>query len=170
MADKVEEPVSVSRRIESPAGDIFRVLADPRRHRDMDGSGMLREAGSDTVLTGVGDVFVMKMHYEPYGDYEVHNHVVEFELDRRIGWEPRPGPGHPDHGSTERRFGQRWIYDLEPDGPAATVVTEIFDASRLPEDKRLEMEKARPFWVAAIEGSLRRLDEVCTGRTPEADS
>jgi hypothetical protein len=35
------QPVRVSRRIEAPAADIFRVLADPRRHLEIDGSGML---------------------------------------------------------------------------------------------------------------------------------
>lgn len=170
MVDKGGEPISVSRRIESPAGDVFRVLADPARHRDLDGSGMVREAVSDAVVTGVGDVFAMRMYYEPYGDYEMHNHVVEFEPDRRIGWEPRPGPGHPDHASTERKYGQRWIYDLVPDGPGATIVTETFDDSGLPEHKRLELEKVRPYWATAMEKSLRRLDEVCTGRTAEAEA
>src|SRR5262245_12963917 len=80
--------VSVSRRIEAPATDIFRLLADPSQHVRLDGSGMVRGPATDDVITGVGDVFVMKMFYERLGDYEMNNHVVEFELDRRIGWEP----------------------------------------------------------------------------------
>lgn len=44
----------------------------------------------------IGDVFVMKMYYSELGDYEMNNRVVEYELNRRIGWEPEPGRGHPD--------------------------------------------------------------------------
>jgi hypothetical protein len=33
---------------------------------------------------GVGDVFVMNMYYSEPGDYEMNNHVVEYEVNRRI--------------------------------------------------------------------------------------
>jgi hypothetical protein len=56
------KPVAVSRRISAPARDIFQLLADPGRHPDLDGSGMLREAVSRAIVAGVGDVFVMKMY------------------------------------------------------------------------------------------------------------
>ena len=65
------QPVRVSRRIEAPAADIFRVLADPRRHLEIDGSGMLRGAVADAAVTGVGDVFTMRMYYSEHGDYEI---------------------------------------------------------------------------------------------------
>ena len=48
---------------------------------------MLRES-SGGVISGVGDVFTMKMHNDEMGDYEMANHVVEYEPNRRIGWEP----------------------------------------------------------------------------------
>ncbi len=35
-------PITLSRWIGAPAGEIFQVLANPGRHRDFDGSGMLR--------------------------------------------------------------------------------------------------------------------------------
>ena len=50
---------------------------------------------SDAVVTGVGDVFTMRMYYSEHGDYEMDNHVVEVEQDRRIGWEPWAGRGYP---------------------------------------------------------------------------
>jgi uncharacterized protein YndB with AHSA1/START domain len=40
MADSECRPVTASRRISAPAREIFRLLADPRRHPDLDGSGM----------------------------------------------------------------------------------------------------------------------------------
>jgi NAD(P)-dependent dehydrogenase (short-subunit alcohol dehydrogenase family) len=74
---------------------------------------------------------LLRMHYEGYGDYEMNNHVVEYEPGRRIGWEPRPGRGHPDATAPGAALGDRWIFDLLSDGAGATVVTEIFDGSRM---------------------------------------
>src|SRR5580658_9094332 len=142
MTDDEYQPVAVSRRICAPAHDIFRILADPVRHPEFDGSEMLRGAGSAAVISGAGDVFVMKMYFSRIGDYEMNNHVVEYEQDRRIGWEPEAGRGHPNaaSGSAESaRTGQRWSYQLIPDGPDATAVTEVYDCSAAPEHERLQM-------------------------------
>lgn len=161
------EPVTVSRRIAAPASEIFQILADPGRHRDLDGSGMVRGVASGTAITGLGDVFVMKMYFEELGDYHMINHVVEFEPDRRIGWEPEAGPGHPNaEPGAERpaRWGQRWSFELTADGPDATVVTEIFDCSRVPEDERADIGNGN-IWVESMHRTLERLDQLCTGRT-----
>src|ERR1035437_8525161 len=88
MTSQTCPPVSVSRKIEAPVEKLFGLLARSTNHPLVDGSGMLREAPSDVVLTGVGDVFAMRMHNDEMGDYEMSNHVVEFELNRRITWEP----------------------------------------------------------------------------------
>jgi len=157
MTDGEYQPVAVSRRICSPAHDIFRVLADPVRHPEFDGSKMLRGAGSTAVITGVGDVFVMKMYYSQIGDYEMNNHVVEYEQDRRIGWEPESGRGHPRAGGS---WGQRWSYRLTPDGPDATVVTEIYDCSRAPEEQRAGMDDGK-VWLEAMAKTLEQLDALC---------
>jgi uncharacterized protein YndB with AHSA1/START domain len=83
-------PVSVSRRIEAPASVIFKLLADPDRHMEFDGSEMLRTGASNDVIVGVGDVFVTKMYFTAMGDYEMHNRIVAFETDRCLGtWKPR---------------------------------------------------------------------------------
>jgi len=95
MTDDEYEPIRVSRRIGAPARVIFPILADPGRHRELDGSGMLQEVVSGTTICGVGDVFVMKMYFDELGEYHMINHVVEYEPGRRIGWEPEAGPGHP---------------------------------------------------------------------------
>jgi hypothetical protein len=47
------KPVSVSRRIEAPAGVIFALLAHPDRHPEFDGSEMLRMGASNEVITCV---------------------------------------------------------------------------------------------------------------------
>jgi hypothetical protein len=160
------EPITVSRRICAPASEIFRLLADPGRHRDLDGSGMLRGVVSGTTISGVADVFVMQMFFEELGDYQMINHVVEYEPDRRIGWEPEAGRGHPNaEPAADRpaRWGQRWTFELTPDGPDATVVTETFDCSRVPEDERVDVDNGN-IWVASMHQTLERLDQLCTGQ------
>jgi hypothetical protein len=157
-------PVTVSRRIAAPASAIFAVLTDPVRHLDLDGSGMLRGAATTAPVTGVGDVFVMKMYFAALGGYEMNNHVVEYEPDRRIGWEPAAGRGHPDAGPEgDSRWGQRWAYELAPDGPDGTVVTEIYDCSRVPAAERAGMDNGRS-WIDSMAQTLERLDRICTGR------
>jgi hypothetical protein len=47
------------------------------------------------------------MYYSEHGDYEMNNHVVEYERDRRIGWEPEAGRKHPDASAPDARWGQR---------------------------------------------------------------
>ncbi|MFD5121315.1 hypothetical protein [Streptomyces sp. NPDC058385] len=118
----------------------------------------------------------MRMHFERYGDYEMNNHVVEYAPDRRIGWEPRLGRGHPDvtepRAAQGRRWicdllphrarghpdvtepraaqGRRWICDLLPHRAGATVVTEIFDGSRMPDDQRAEVDSGRAWWQTQV--------------------
>jgi hypothetical protein len=157
-------PVAVSRRICAAAHDIFLVLASPERHPEFDGSQSLRGAGSAAVISAVGDIFVMKMHFPHLGDYEMNNHVVEYEQDRRIGWEPEAGRGHPNAapGSPgSARWGQRWSYQLTPDGPEATIVTEIYDCSRAPENERADMDNGK-IWIESMTKTLELLDAVCT--------
>ncbi len=136
MADGERKPVAVSRRIGACAHDIFRVLIDPARHTELDGSGMLRGAVTTAPISRVGDVFVMKMFYEPYGEYQMSNHVVDYEEDRRVGWEPRVGDGHPSAGTEDsgQEWGHRWSYE---DGAV---------------------------WIDAMSGTLERLDKMCTRR------
>ncbi|WP_329459088.1 SRPBCC family protein [Streptomyces sp. NBC_01497] len=159
-----EAVVAVSRRIGARAGEVFGILSDPGRHLDLDGSGMLRGCVRGGAVSGVGDVFVMRMHYERYGAYETNNHIVEYERDRRIGWETRPGRGHPDATAPVRAWGHRWIFDLLPDGAGATVVTETFDGSRMPEDRRTEVTEGRAWWQTQMAGTLERLAELCAAR------
>ena len=94
----------------------------------------------------------------------MNNHVVEYELDRRISWEPEAGRGHPAADSSspaEARWGHRWTYQLTLDGPDATIVTEIYDCSRAPEDERLGMDNGN-IWVESMTKTLERLDALCT--------
>src|ERR1700734_1689059 len=122
MSDDAPSTVSASRRIDAPAQDIFHVLSDPERHPEIDGSGMLRPGADNGTIAGEGDVFDMKMHHPAMGDYDIHNRVLAYDSDRSIGWEPGNG--------------SRWRFDLVPDGPGATVVTETYDCSAASDEVR----------------------------------
>lgn len=169
MATDQYQPVRVSRRIEAPAEIVFGILTDPCQHTALDGTDMLRGAVTTESVTDIVDVFVMKMYFVRLGDYEMNNHVVEFEPNRRIGWEPEAGRGHPDAapGSTEpARWGQRWSYELVPDGPGATVVTEIYDCSRVPADDRANMQDGK-IWIEGMTQTLERLADLCGQRAAD---
>jgi uncharacterized protein YndB with AHSA1/START domain len=146
------KPVFVSRRIEAPAADIFKLLANPERHPEFDGSEMLRPGASNKVIVGVGDVFVTKMYFPAMGDYEMHNRIVVFEPDRCIAWEP----GNPELA----RNGSRWRFDLAPHGSNATVVTETYDCTDSPAEVRDAVDNGNA-WLTGMTKTLERLDMLC---------
>jgi len=115
--DTPEESRLVSGRttIEAPAGVVFAIVADPRAHARIDGSGSVRHTIDGPVRLSKGAVFGVSMRL--FGvPYTIRNRVVEFEPDRLIAW---------------RHFGaHRWRYELEPGAAGSTEVTETFDYSR----------------------------------------
>jgi len=160
MASDIGQPVSVSRQIGAPAAKLFGFLAHPPNHPLIDGSGMLREA-SGGVIGGVGDVFTMKMHNDEMGDYEMANHVVEYQPNRRIGWEPvlKAATRPEDQAEIGDRSEHRWTYDLTPLGPHTTLVTETYDCSRAPEWLRKAV-KGGARWTGSMTATLEKLDAL----------
>src|SRR5580700_89568 len=163
------EPVEVSRRIEAPAAVIFEILANPQRHKDFDGSDMLRGAVIDRPISGVGETFTMKMH-RLGRDYLMLNYVVEFEPNRRICWEPAPGDLATAGGNPSKigvPAGYRWGFSLTPVGDGATVVTEVFDCG--PEENRWILLREGGEWINgsnsvldSMTATLERLEEIST--------
>jgi uncharacterized protein YndB with AHSA1/START domain len=136
--------VSVERFVKAPASAIFSILADPSRHREIDGSGTLRDAKGGSSRLAQGATFRMDM--KAGAPYVMVNEVVEFEADRRIAWQARP-----DKGWAQKAIGGRiWRYELEPrDG--GTLVRETWDISQ---------EQFPPLvW------GLRRLTRISMSRT-----
>ena len=143
MSDKA---VSVERVIAASPDAIFDVLADPRRHAEIDGSGSVRKPreGTPERLT-LGAQFGMDMKLGM--PYRTKNEVVEFEEDRRIAW---------------RHIGHHvWRYELEPVAEG-TRVTETFDYAparapwvlelmRVPERNRKAMESTLVRLAAVVE-------------------
>lgn len=127
-----DQQLRVERVITATPGAIFALLADPDRHTEIDGAGMLRGLASEPgPLTAVGDVFVMNMNQEGLGDYQMRNEVVTFEPDRRIGWAPRLHPPNALRhviGDIDPS-GHRYEWQLEPTADGHTLVTHIYDWS-----------------------------------------
>jgi uncharacterized protein YndB with AHSA1/START domain len=118
--------ISESVDIAAPPEVVFAILADPRQHARVDGSGSVRALlkGPERLSKGATFGMDMKLFGLPY---KIRNTVVEFEEDRRIAW---------------RHFGgHRWRYVLEPTA-AGTRVTESFDYSRYGLVPRLVVEVA----------------------------
>ena len=106
--------LSASPTVAAPPEVVFAILAVPRQHPRIDGSGTLQGtvSGPERLAKGAEFGMDMKMYGLPY---KIRNRVVEFEEGRRIAW---------------RHFGgHRWRYELAP-VEGGTRVTESFDYSR----------------------------------------
>lgn len=166
MTEETCPPVSVSRKIGAPTEKLFGILTRPASHPLIDGSGMLREATSDPVLTGVGDVFTMTMHNDEMGDYEMSNYVVQYELNRQIGWEPalKSASREEDQEGIGDRAEHRWAFDLVPVDAGSTLVTETYDCSRAPVWLRKAVRGGER-WRESMTITLEKLDAL--SRAPE---
>jgi uncharacterized protein YndB with AHSA1/START domain len=157
----VESSVSESRDIDAPAARIFSILSDPAMHPEVDGTGMLRSAVENTPVSTVGDVFRIDMVHWDLGNYVMANHVVEYELDRLIAWEPVVDSWeNSKYQSTVGQPGLRvWGWQLKPLSDDRTRVTAFFEGSRLPEELRRFIEEGE-FWRPAMVTSLENLERL----------
>jgi uncharacterized protein YndB with AHSA1/START domain len=123
-----EKQLRVERTVDAPPERVFALLADPDRHTELDGAGMLRGSDSGPV-NAVGDVFFMNMHQDALGDYQMRNEIVAFEPDRRIAWAPTiHPPGGLKHAIGDLDpSGHNYIWELQPTGDGRTQVTHIYD-------------------------------------------
>ena len=103
------------RLIAAPPEAIWALVADPRRHHEIDGSGTVRDAKNMPERLELGSKFGMSMKLGL--PYSMVSEVIEFEPDRRIAWQTfPPGPGRyllggriwRDHRSASHRR-DRWL-------------------------------------------------------------
>lgn len=155
--------VAESRDINAPATRIFSILSNPALQPEVDGTGMLRSAVDNAVITKVGDVFFIEMTHWDRGDYVMENRVVEFEQDRRIAWEPvaQTSENHDFDSDSDHLEPRQWGWQLEPLSEESTRVTEFFDGSRLSEGLR-SFIKDGEFWRSAMVTSLDNLERMAT--------
>jgi uncharacterized protein YndB with AHSA1/START domain len=113
---------SVERVIPAPPEAIFALLADPSRHREIDGSGSVRDAKGGSQRLVLGSTFGMSMKMGV--PYSMVSTVIEFDDNRRIAWQTR---GPTRLGSWAG--GRIWRYEIEP-VEGGSLVRESWDISR----------------------------------------
>lgn len=144
--------VTVERVIPAPAERIFDLLADPTRHREIDGSGTVRDAKEPSKRLQLGDTFGMSMKMGV--PYSMVSTIIELEENRRIAWQTR-GPGRI--GS--RAGGRIWRYELEPvDG--GTRVRESWDITKESPLTKPLVGLSRGKTKKNMEATLERIEEV----------
>ena len=162
-ADRV---IRYCRTIGAPAATIFAILADPSRHPELDGSGLIRGLSDPSAarLT-LGAEFEMRMQ-QGGAPYRTTNRVVEFDEPHLIAWQVHPAG--PLSGLRERLVGgHRWRYRLTEEDGRTTVCEEWdYTAARSPWVLRLLRFPARN--QAAIPRTLDRLADLAT-QGPTAD-
>lgn len=122
------------------------MLADPRRHHEIDGSGSVQGSTFGPDRLALGSTFGMNMRIGMR--YRIVNRVVEFDDGRLIGW---------------RHFaGHRWRYQLDPVDDEHTRVTETFDYSTMSTTsaRTIELLGFPGRNRRGIEATLRRLSAL----------
>ena len=107
-------PRQVSRSVEvaAPAEELFAIVADPRRHHELDGSGTVGDNATAPAKLVAGARFSTKMRM--YGfPYRITSTVTALRPGALIEWR------HP--------FGHHWRWEFDEISPTLTRVTETFD-------------------------------------------
>jgi hypothetical protein len=147
-------PRQVSRRVEvaAPAAELYALVADPRRHHELDGSGTVHDNIDMPAHLVVGSKFSTKM--KMYGvPYRITSTVTELTPNEVVEWR------HP--------VGHRWRWEFEALSPTLTQVTETFDyrdagavKNKLKYYERMGFSKGN---AAGIEATLARLSDRYAG-------
>lgn len=148
-----DDVVSVERVIPAPPEKIFDLLADPSRHKDIDGSGSVRDSKEPSQRLKLGSTFGMNMKIGL--PYSMVSEVIEFDENRRIAWQSRP----PSKIGSKLGGGRIWRYELEPVN-GGTRVRESWDISQ--EKIKAIVKPARKRTRVAMEKTLARIEELVT--------
>jgi hypothetical protein len=110
--DAGRNQVSRSVEVHAPAADLFAIVADPRRHHEVDGSGTVREniRAPQRLVSGARFTTQMRMFGVPY---RITSTVTAMKPDELIEWR------HP--------VGHHWRWEFAAITPTITRVTETFD-------------------------------------------
>jgi len=138
--------VSTAQIIAAERQTLFDLVADPRVHPVIDGSGSLRSVHpGDEPRLALGATFGAEVSQGV--TYRVQNRVVEFEEGRRIAW--------------CHVHGHRWRYEFE-DAEGGTRVVETFDWSTARSRLGIELLGFPRRNLRNMRATLERLDELAT--------
>jgi hypothetical protein len=128
IVDTGPRKVSRSAEVQAPAAELFAMIADPRRHGELDGSGTVVETLSAPDQLTVGSTFSVRM--KQYGvPYKITSRVTDLTDGLVVEWQ------HP--------LGHRWRWELRPLADDSTLVTETFDYSQISSAKAIGLELTR---------------------------
>ena len=149
IVDAGPRKISRSAEVNAPADEIFAIVADPRRHHELDGGGTVLDAidGPERLSSGAKFSVRMKQYGVPY---RITSRVTDFADGRVLEWQ------HP--------LGHRWRWELTPLSDGATLVTETFDYSQIGAAKvnGLKWFGSLKHNVAGIEATLTQLQAKYT--------
>jgi len=146
IVDAGPNQVSRSVVVNASVADLFAIVADPRRHHELDGSGTvgLNIKAPAKLVPGARFSTKMKMFGVPY---RITSVVTALKPDELLEWR------HP--------VGHHWRWEFEALTPTTTKVTETFDHSDAGAIKEALKYYRRTGFVKgnakAIEATLRRL-------------
>jgi hypothetical protein len=160
---------TVTALIAAPADAIFVIVANPGRHAELDGSGMVKAAPDAIPLTAVGQTFDIEMDRRPLGDtantqqlqwlvrevpdYMVRCTVTQLISSRLIEWNVAVAGKHPG--------GHVWGWRIELLSDGACLVSHYCDWTNISDELRASFR-----WPVVPADRLRRslenLDRMVT--------
>lgn len=145
---------TVERFIPAPPEKIFEYLVHPDRHKEIDGSGTVRDAKGAAKKVGLGDTFGMSMKMGV--PYSMVSTVIEYEENRRIAWQTTGPTWIGKHVG-----GRIWRYELEPqDG--GTLVKESWDIHAESVFTRPLVRKAAKETRKNMAATLEKIEKLVT--------
>jgi uncharacterized protein YndB with AHSA1/START domain len=104
--------VSYTVEVNAPAAELFAIVADPRRHHELDASGTVgaNVEAPERLVAGSRFATKMKMFGFPY---RITSTITAIRPDELVQWR------HP--------LGHQWRWEFAAVSPTVTRVTETFD-------------------------------------------
>ncbi|WP_313022818.1 SRPBCC family protein [Mobilicoccus sp.] len=151
-----DKKITVSRTIDASPQEVWAVISNPARHREIDGSGQIVSDEKTDRITANGQVFTMNMN-APHmgGDYQTDNHVTGYDESRLLAWQTAPAGTEPK--------GWEWLYQLTPEGPNSTQVQLTYDWSKVTDKELLKKVRFPLIQEDALEDTLSRLASAVSG-------
>jgi uncharacterized protein YndB with AHSA1/START domain len=148
--------ITVQRTIDAPTQDVFDVLSNPQRHREIDASGFVVSDEKTDRITATGQVFRMNMTGDHMGgDYQTDNTVVGYDKNHLLAWKTAPADTEPP--------GWEWVWVLTAQGSDSTEVELTYDWGKVT-DKDLLAKVGFPLVSkSALEESLGNLAAAVSG-------
>lgn len=153
MADN---KITVERTINAPSAEIFEVLSNPERHVELDGSGFVKSLDHGDRIQETGQVFTVNMEGDHMGgEYVTENTVSGYDRNRLLAWKTAPAGQEPP--------GWEWLWELEAEGPDATLVRHTYDWDKVTDQALLDKVGFPLVDEQQLQDTLVRLDQAVTG-------